>query len=288
MLGRRPGVRRKRRHPPAPPSLSAAGAGRHPRLLGPAAAAGAARPVARHADPLHHRDRLSAVQLFRPRRQSGRLQRRSRADDLRGAEDRLHGPDAAVRYAAAVARRQSRRRGDRLDRGHAGDAQARRFQRSVLPHARRASWRAATPRINDVRPEQLEGKKVAVVAGTAHEAFLKALFTEAEVRPYPTRRSWRARRCARARSICCSATASRWRSGSTAPTRRIAAPFAAGRSSRAAISARASASRSSAATTRCGRRSTGRCSGCGKRAASPICGCAISRSARFDRTPTRD
>jgi polar amino acid transport system substrate-binding protein len=36
----------------------------------------------------------------------------------------------------------------------------------------------------DVRPEQLEGKKVAVVAGTAHEAYLKALFTEAEVRPY--------------------------------------------------------------------------------------------------------
>jgi polar amino acid transport system substrate-binding protein len=34
-------------------------------------------------------------------------------------------------------------------------------------------------------PEKLEGKKVAVVAGTAHEAYLKALFTEAEVRPYP-------------------------------------------------------------------------------------------------------
>src|SRR6478672_7981002 len=40
--------------------------------------------------------------------------------------------------------------------------------------------------INDVRPEQLEGKKVAVLAGTAHEAFLKALFTEADVRPYET------------------------------------------------------------------------------------------------------
>jgi polar amino acid transport system substrate-binding protein len=40
--------------------------------------------------------------------------------------------------------------------------------------------------INDVRPEQLEGKKVAVVAGTAHEAFLKALFTEVDVRPYDT------------------------------------------------------------------------------------------------------
>ncbi len=36
----------------------------------------------------------------------------------------------------------------------------------------------------EVRPELLEGKKVAVVAGTAHEAYLKALFTEAELRPY--------------------------------------------------------------------------------------------------------
>ena len=40
--------------------------------------------------------------------------------------------------------------------------------------------------INDVRPELLEAKKVAVVAGTAHEAFLKALFTEVDVRPYET------------------------------------------------------------------------------------------------------
>jgi polar amino acid transport system substrate-binding protein len=39
--------------------------------------------------------------------------------------------------------------------------------------------------ITDVLPERLEGKKIAVIAGTAHEAFLKAMFTEAEVRPYP-------------------------------------------------------------------------------------------------------
>ncbi len=37
----------------------------------------------------------------------------------------------------------------------------------------------------EVVPERLEGKKVAVVAGTAHEAFLKSLFTEAELRSYP-------------------------------------------------------------------------------------------------------
>jgi len=39
--------------------------------------------------------------------------------------------------------------------------------------------------IDDIRPEYLEGKKIAVVAGTAHEAFLRALFTEAEPRPFP-------------------------------------------------------------------------------------------------------
>jgi polar amino acid transport system substrate-binding protein len=38
--------------------------------------------------------------------------------------------------------------------------------------------------IGDVLPELVEGKKIAVVAGTAHEAFLKEMFTEAEVRPY--------------------------------------------------------------------------------------------------------
>lgn len=40
--------------------------------------------------------------------------------------------------------------------------------------------------IADVRPERIEGKKVAVVSGTAHEQYLKSLFTEAEVRPYPS------------------------------------------------------------------------------------------------------
>jgi polar amino acid transport system substrate-binding protein len=38
--------------------------------------------------------------------------------------------------------------------------------------------------IDDVRPAQLEGKKVAVVGGTAHEAYLRALFTEVEVVPF--------------------------------------------------------------------------------------------------------
>ncbi len=40
--------------------------------------------------------------------------------------------------------------------------------------------------IEDPLPEKLEGKKVAVVAGTAHEAYLKALFTEVDLRSYPS------------------------------------------------------------------------------------------------------
>ena len=40
--------------------------------------------------------------------------------------------------------------------------------------------------IQDPRPQALEGKTIAVVAGTAHEAYLKALYTEATLKPYPT------------------------------------------------------------------------------------------------------
>jgi len=39
--------------------------------------------------------------------------------------------------------------------------------------------------IEDTLPEKLEGRKVAVVAGSSHEAYLRALFTEVEVRSYP-------------------------------------------------------------------------------------------------------
>lgn len=38
----------------------------------------------------------------------------------------------------------------------------------------------------EVVPEQIEGAKIAVAAGTSHEAYLKALFTGAEIKPYPT------------------------------------------------------------------------------------------------------
>src|SRR5260370_40015782 len=38
--------------------------------------------------------------------------------------------------------------------------------------------------IPEIRPEYLEGKKVGVVAGSSHEAYLKAMFTDAEIRSY--------------------------------------------------------------------------------------------------------
>ena len=38
--------------------------------------------------------------------------------------------------------------------------------------------------LKEITPSALEGRKVGVVAGTAHEAYLRALFTEAELHPY--------------------------------------------------------------------------------------------------------
>ncbi|MBR0870022.1 transporter substrate-binding domain-containing protein [Bradyrhizobium tropiciagri] len=37
----------------------------------------------------------------------------------------------------------------------------------------------------EIRPEYLEGKKVGVIGGTSHEAYLKAMFTDAEIHAYP-------------------------------------------------------------------------------------------------------
>jgi polar amino acid transport system substrate-binding protein len=52
------------------------------------------------------------------------------------------------------------------------------------PVARFAVRRDA--KIDDVRPELIEGRTIAVTAGTAHELYLRTLFTEAEVKPYKT------------------------------------------------------------------------------------------------------
>ncbi len=43
--------------------------------------------------------------------------------------------------------------------------------------------------IVDARPEALEGRSIAVVAGTAHEAYLKLLFTGSEIEPYADRKA---------------------------------------------------------------------------------------------------
>jgi polar amino acid transport system substrate-binding protein len=41
-------------------------------------------------------------------------------------------------------------------------------------------------KLTEIAPERLEGKKIAVMAGTSHEAFAKTFFTEAETKAYPT------------------------------------------------------------------------------------------------------
>ncbi|ABE38237.1 transporter substrate-binding domain-containing protein [Rhodopseudomonas pseudopalustris] len=44
----------------------------------------------------------------------------------------------------------------------------------------------------EIRPEYLEGKKVGAIAGSAHEAYLKAMFTDAELHSYPNDEALRA------------------------------------------------------------------------------------------------
>ncbi len=140
-----PGQAAARRRPRPTPQVApqARPAGRA-RLLGPAAAAGAAGPVAPDRDPLPDRDRLSAVQLYRRRRQSGRLQRRSRPRAVRGDQGLLHGADAPLRDAGRRARLQPRRCHHRLD----GGEPAARAPASISPipitACRRASSRART------------------------------------------------------------------------------------------------------------------------------------------------
>ena len=40
--------------------------------------------------------------------------------------------------------------------------------------------------MTDVRPERLEGRTIAVTAGTAHEAYIRTFFTQAALKSYPT------------------------------------------------------------------------------------------------------
>ena len=90
-----------------------------------------------------------------------------RFDTLLGALNSNNG-DAVIASIAVTA--ETRRRADFTDPYYRTPA--------------RFVARADSP-ITDVLPELVEGKKIAVVAGTAHEAFLKEMFTEAEVHSYP-------------------------------------------------------------------------------------------------------
>ena len=173
---------------------------------------------------------------------------------------------------------------DRLDRGDSGDAQGRRFQRSLLPRCRRASWPRKTSRppesaAGTARRQEGRGGR----AARAHEAYLQdavhrsraGRLSTADAAREALRRGEVDHVFRRRRSRC--------RSGSTARIRQIAARLPAGRSSRANISAKASASPSGAATIRCGSRcQLGAVPAVGEGAASPICGCGISRSVRSE------
>jgi len=105
----------------------------------------------------------------------------------------------------------------------------------------------------EVRPEYLEGKKVGAIAGSSHEAYLKAMFTDAELHSYPNDDALRlALRRGEVDFIFGDAISlAFWINGTDSA---IVARSQAGRLSRAAISARVSASACARATTSCGRR----------------------------------
>lgn len=79
-------------------------------------------------------------------------------------------------------------RGDAIVASLATNAETRRRVDFTDPYYRSparfvAKRGAAVP---EIVPEKLEGTRVAVVAGTAHEAYLKTLFTGVDLRPYPS------------------------------------------------------------------------------------------------------
>jgi len=85
-------------------------------------------------------------------------------------------------------------RGDAVIASIASTAETRRRADFTDPYYRtpaRFVARVDSP-IRDVLPELVEGKKIAVVAGTAHEAYLRQMFTEAELHPYPNAEAARA------------------------------------------------------------------------------------------------
>jgi polar amino acid transport system substrate-binding protein len=85
-------------------------------------------------------------------------------------------------------------RGDAVIASIAATAETRRRADFTDPYYRtpaRFVARTDSP-IGDVLPELIEGKKIAVIAGTAHEAYLREMFTGADPRPYPNAQAARA------------------------------------------------------------------------------------------------
>jgi len=80
-------------------------------------------------------------------------------------------------------------RGDAAIASIAVDAATRQRVDFSDPYYRPAARFAARKETNvtDVTANQLEGRKIAVIAGTAHEEYAKSMFPEAEVRSFPTR-----------------------------------------------------------------------------------------------------
>ena len=142
--------------------------------------------------------------------------------------------------------------------------------------------------MNDVRPEQLEGKKIAVVAGTAHEAYLKALFTEARpahLSPPPELARDALRRGDVDLLFGDGISLAFWLNGTdSAELLRVSRRavhreplFRRGRRHRGQARQRHAAAGVQ----------LGAVPACGKRAASATCGCAIFRSARSDPSDCR-
>ena len=77
------------------------------------------------------------------------------------------------------------RRRHRLARDQRQRAQGRRFHRPLLSHAGALRRQARAGRL-DVTPEGLEGKKIAVTKGTAHEAYLRTFFRDSSIRAFET------------------------------------------------------------------------------------------------------
>jgi polar amino acid transport system substrate-binding protein len=132
-------------------------------------------------------------------------------------------------------------------------------------------------------PLALEGRKVGVIAGTAHEAYLKTLFTGAELHPFETAEAARAALQKGEVDLLFGDGVSLafWLNGTASAgcCEFRGGPYLESRYFGEGIGI---AVRKGNDVLR--RRSTGRCSGCGKRAASPTCGCATSRSARSEST----